>query len=624
MVLNIVVSDENLKKGAKELGDFCGFSVNDNGFKIIANKTDEGLRVEFDNAEFRLFYSSKREFYLGISYCVQFFGRKDGVITRKNNSDLGLIKICVGNATPKVQTFKKLIKIMALLGYNSLVLAVEDLFDIESLPYLGSFKQKISLETIKEIDNYAKVFGIELVPGIQSLCPMTATKSRDAFVSVMTYADTLLVSSDKTYEFIEQIIKFCANAFSSKKIHLGMEVAKNIRLGAYFNQNGYVEDVRKIFMQHVSKVTEIAEKYFSRSMIWADNLFYWLLGVDTKNAYQDIDDKKFKGDMLENLSKTIEWQIRAYPNFCDKNFEKAVDCFNEISDNFSVVGDLYTSVGFSPLNKKAQSVADVVIKNSKKLKNKDCHFVLSDENGAECSIFSTISTLIFASEKFYGSKTDELSLNDRASKLFVANFSAFNALDFSSELISNGNDEKIINACKYLFYNDALVGVFDAYLKESFVCTLDDCYKKLKEIDFLKSEFSYLFVASTTLCEFLQKKTALSLNIRKFYFKKDKKELKKIINKAIPDCLKSLDKFYTTFKFQWHKENYSVGFEVIDVRIGGTRERLIQTSKTLDDFLKGKITRIEELEQERLVYSVKNVSGQVFNSYREIVSGSDI
>ena len=55
-----------------------------------------------------------------------------------------------------------------------------------------------------------------------------------------------------------------------------MEVAKNIRLGAYFNQNGYVEDVSKIFMQHVSKVTEIAEKYFSRSMIWADNLFYFI------------------------------------------------------------------------------------------------------------------------------------------------------------------------------------------------------------------------------------------------------------------------------------------------------------------------------------------------------------
>ena len=62
----------------------------------------------------------------------------------------------------------------------------------------------------------------------------------------------------------------------------------------------------------------------------------------------------------------------------------------------------------------------------------------------------------------------------------------------------------------------------------------------------------------------------------------------------------------------------------MDIRLGGVKERLIQTAKTLKGFLQGKIKSIEELEQERLFYSNKNDSGQVYNSYREIVSGSDI
>ena len=293
MIFNILGVDKNYIEGAKELGALCGFTINDGGFVIFAKKIDEGLRVEFDDANFRLFYSSKIDFYLGLSYCVQHFGRNKGVLVRDTNLSLGLMKICVGNATLRIDTIKNLIKIMALLGYKSLVYSVEDLFDVDNLPYLGSFKYKITKEYIKEIDEYAKIFGIELIPGIQTLCPMNAIKSRDYFVDIITYFDTLFVGKEKTYEFIEQLIKFCAETFSSNKIHLGMESTKNIRLGAYFKQNGYVKDIGEIFVKHIKRVNEIAQKHFLTPLIWADNLFYGFLDVDSKNAYQNIDNKEF-------------------------------------------------------------------------------------------------------------------------------------------------------------------------------------------------------------------------------------------------------------------------------------------------------------------------------------------
>ena len=46
------------------------------------------------------------------------------------------------------------------------------------------------------------------------------------------------------------------------------------------------------------------------------------------------------------------------------------------------------------------------------------------------------------------------------------------------------------------------------------------------------------------------------------------------------------------------------GWEVIDIRYGGVISRLDTASERLMDYVEGRLERIEELEQERLIYSV--------------------
>ena len=56
---------------------------------------------------------------------------------------------------------------------------------------------------------------------------------------------------------------------------------------------------------------------------------------------------------------------------------------------------------------------------------------------------------------------------------------------------------------------------------------------------------------------------------------------------------------------QWLIENKSFGLDVQEIRFGGLRQRLISASMTLQDYLDGKIERIEELEQEHLPFQIK-------------------
>ena len=57
---------------------------------------------------------------------------------------------------------------------------------------------------------------------------------------------------------------------------------------------------------------------------------------------------------------------------------------------------------------------------------------------------------------------------------------------------------------------------------------------------------------------------------------------------------------------QWLTMFKVFGWEVIDIRYGGVMNRLDTASMRLMDYVEGRIDRIEELEQERLVYSTTN------------------
>ena len=48
-------------------------------------------------------------------------------------------------------------------------------------------------------------------------------------------------------------------------------------------------------------------------------------------------------------------------------------------------------------------------------------------------------------------------------------------------------------------------------------------------------------------------------------------------------------------------ENRPFGFEVLDIRIGGVKQRLLSTARRVEDYLSGRICCLDELEADRMV-----------------------
>ena len=102
---------------------------------------------------------------------------------------------CSRNAVMNVKTLKKWIDLTADLGYNTLCLYMEDTYEVADEPYFGYLRGRYSKEELKEIDEYAKKRGMEVIPCIQTLAHLATIFRHGEYGELHDIDDCLLVEN---------------------------------------------------------------------------------------------------------------------------------------------------------------------------------------------------------------------------------------------------------------------------------------------------------------------------------------------------------------------------------------------------------------------------------------------
>ena len=84
-------------------------------------------------------------------------------------SELGVKIDMSSGGVMKIESLKNTIISLALYGYNTLFLHMEDAFEVPSEPFIGYLRGKYSEIELREIGTIAKSLGIEIIPSIQAL-----------------------------------------------------------------------------------------------------------------------------------------------------------------------------------------------------------------------------------------------------------------------------------------------------------------------------------------------------------------------------------------------------------------------------------------------------------------------
>lgn len=616
---NLSHVDPSLKDLVYKACGKMGLKIDDSeGVKVSLVKGDKAS-IEIKPDEINITYVRKNEAFYGLKLMA--------VNDRKKNfkkditcafEHFGVMMDCSRNAVPSVEFLKGYILSLALMGYNELQLYTEDTYEVEGEPLFGYMRGRYSIKELREIVDYAAQFDIEVVPCIQTLAHVNQLLRWDKYNEVRDIDDILLVGEEKTYELIDKMFASLAKAFTSRRVHIGMDEAHNVGRGKYLDKNGY-EDVNSIMKKHLERVVAIAEKYGFKPMMWSDMFFRTLNGggyyIGEKTAH-------VTDEVRNSVPKNVELVFWDYYQDDKRAYDIMFERHAEFNNKTVFAGGAWRWNGFAPKNRISCSRTELAFASAKEHGITDAFLTMWGDDGAECPWNSVLPALSYSADLAYGDKEHD--------ECFVVltgmGFDDFCALDLP-DTVKKGA------LSKTLLFNDCFTGLLDTSIENDDKNKFKDAAAKLKKIAKNSNSYAYLFDCSAKLCEVLATKVTLGKQTREIYVKMKngdestvlacKKDLKKLIAKSYKPLIKQLETFYEAFKNQWYKENKPFGFEVQDVRIGGLIHRVKHCMNDLNDFLKGKVSSLPELEEYQLAPSVTGYYPDR-NSYSASVSANKL
>lgn len=115
----------------------------------------------------------------------------------------------------------------------------------------------------------------------------------------------------------------------------------------------------------------------------------------------------------------------------------------------------------------------------------------------------------------------------------------------------------------------------------------------------------------------LSKKGDIGVELKAAYDAGNREELQEIARQVIPEVTGRVKELHAAHRRQWLSLNKPFGWEVIDIRYGGLLQRLDTARLRIEEYVRGDLEAIDELEQKRLYFSpnVEESSGLGWCSY---------
>ncbi len=614
-------------KGIEIFGGMLAFEISPDGISVALEQRPGTLEVSFSDNCGCIRFDKRIHLYRGLGLLIENLRKVSSFhIAEQPQFDMDGVMVDVSrNAVLKVENVKLLLEKMAVMGLDTLMLYTEDTYKVDGLPYFGYMRGSYSYEELKECDDYADIFGIEIIPCIQTLAHIDQALKWNFAKEIKDTEDILLVGSQQTYEFLEKLIKTITKPFRSKKIHLCMDEAHLLGLGKYLDKHGYRRRF-DIMSEHLQMVTGITDKYGLEPMIWSD--MYFRLGSKTGDYYDmnAVIPEDVPGKIPANLS-LVYWD---YYHNDETSYLRLIKSNKQLRQDIIFAGGIWTWNGICVNYGKTFVTTNAAMSACKKEGVRKVIATLWGDNGAETNIFSALLGLQLFAEHGYNPQIDLDKLYERFEFCTGGNPQAFMDISLINQAPgAAGVFHDVANPPKYILWQDILTGLFDKHLEG---LDLQTYYSKLeaKFINYASAsgQWRFIFQMLHKLCTVLSLKSSIGIELKAAYDNRDKKQLGIIAADSLPKLYNSIDELRTAHRKQWFHTYKPFGWEILDIRYGGLLARVSTAQFRINEFLKGSITCIEELEEERLWFDNSEMpEGKGLghcNLYHRIISASPI
>jgi len=600
---------KDVEKGAMELKRAGVLETLTDKITVTVAKGENGLSVSGKGGEYEITYGEKADFFRAISLLNGKLECGETEIDIKEERLLntsGIMIDCSRNAVLKVETVKDIIRKIASMGLNIAMLYTEDTYEIEGYPYFGYLRGAYTKEELKEIDRYGLLFGVEMVPCIQTLGHLASVLRWPFAADIKENFHTLLVGEEKTYALIRKMIESCRECFTTNRIHIGMDEAPSVGKGAYLEKYGY-RDRFELMEMHLKRVKEITDEFGFEPMMWSD--IYFTLASKKGLQYDS------EGELPEGLGEMIPENVSMvywdYSVKKEEEFRKMLQKHKLLKKEVIFAGGIRRWTGLSVNYETSLLSTHTALKACHNEGIKNVIATLWVDDGGEVDIYTTLLGMQLYGEYTYYKEVTNEQMKENFKLCTGYNADDFIALEvdvYPQEWRHNGGWGGGMTASKNAFYQDVLLGLFDKNFEN---LPLEEFYEE--RLNILNSAsvpkgFEKLYDYHKQLLLVLKTKCRIGVRIIKAYKNDDRKELACIVQE-LAELQTDTKLLHKKMRALWMSTNKPFGIERIELRYGGLILRMEVARERLLDYIGGKIDCIEELEEERLMFGGDDVKG---------------
>ena len=596
MKLNFKV-DKGFDVGIKRLEKLLGYECGE-GITVYAEAGDK-IGVTLSGGVATIYYRDKVQFFRGLGVLIenvkkscQFEIFEDGHFTT-----LSAMIDASRCLVPKVESVFSVLDYMALMGYNMMMLYTEDMIELEGRPYFGYMRGRYSMDELHAIDDYAYEYGIEAIACVECYGHMEKYLIWPEARKIKDNDRVMLAREEETFKFVDQLISTASKAFRSRRIHIGMDEAWNMGRGAFLTKNGYVPPF-DIFNEYMERLIGITNKYGMKPMMWSDMYFRV---QNEKGAYYE-ESTEIPESTKKLIPKEVElvfWHYGEKP-WCDDYMLKK---HNELGRKVIYAGGNWGWTGHFPENNYMMSTTKFSLDACRNNGVKEAMLTIWGNDNNECDTYANLFGLSYFAENCYDKSPSKDKLKARFEATTGGDYELFYKMSYYHSDFENGDDYPNFNARffgKHLFWQDVLAGLHDKNLFEK---PMSEHYAMAAEIYRGREgdgRFGYLYEFAFRTLDYLATKTYIAERLQPAYKARDRELLLELKEKHLPLLKEKCMAIHKTHKAAWFKNNKVMGWQNLDIRYAGVVARCDTAIEQIGDYLDGKISKIEELDEERL------------------------
>ena len=583
---------EHWEEALSELREDLGIELGEAGIDVTCVPGDE-LAVESDGKSVTLTWAAPIQFYRAVSL-IPLPLTACSIREKARFQSSGIMFDCSRNAVLKPQALRFFFRKMALMGLNLGMMYTEDTYEVPGQPFFGYKRGRYTYDELKALDDYASLFGIELCPCIQTLGHLKRILHWPAYHHLRDNDEVLLADLDETYELLDQMIHAATAPYRSKKIHLGMDEAYGVGLGAHLARYGY-EDPHSVIGRHLSRVLGICDKYGLHAMMWSDMYFH----LDGRNYHSPgLPSEKAKAAVDPRIT-LMYWD---YYQPKEEAYADALYKHAQFPAPTVFAGGIWTWIGPAP---DYPTTLQNTVSGLTACAKANIPLALATawgDNGGECNLTAALLGLQLYGELTFRPDYDEDELARRFRRCCHADAQAFldlSLLNYMPGMKDNPSDP--VNACKFMLYQDPLIQLFEAdtagYAMAEHFGSLVTRYARYA---LENPDYALLFDFYTALANALALKCVWHEQAGDAVRNRNREQAAALAD-GIPATVEALDTLRVVWRRLWESTNKPNGFEIIEVRMGGIAARMATAGEKMRAFALGQVDTIPELEEQALI-----------------------